>query len=98
VIAQQPLGGAPISLTPAIEKTLRKTRHQIQPFAVGTDRPAVETGHDLTLPRPFKSETRLVTLCHSDGRPLLALTVVWKLSYAIEDGHLLIRREKCGLI
>jgi hypothetical protein len=27
----------------------------------------------------------------------LALTVVWKLSYAIEDGHLPIQREKCGL-
>jgi hypothetical protein len=65
--------------------------------AVGTDRPTVETGHDLTLPRPFKSETRLVTLWHSDGRPFLALTVVWKLSYAIEDGHLPIQREKSGL-
>jgi len=39
----------------------------------------------------------LVTLCHSDGRPFLALTVVWKLSYAMEDGHLPIQREKCGL-
>jgi hypothetical protein len=27
----------------------------------------------------------------------LALTVVWKLSYAIEDGHLPIQREKCRL-
>jgi hypothetical protein len=28
---------------------------------------------------------------------LLALTVVWKLSYAIDDGHLPIQREICGL-
>jgi hypothetical protein len=27
----------------------------------------------------------------------LALTVVWKLSYATEDGHLAIQGEKCGL-
>src|ERR1019366_9212483 len=82
------------------------TRQQVEPLVhlaqqkrstVGTDRPAVKTGHDLPPPRPFKSETRLVTLCHSGGRPFLALTVVWKLSYAIEDGHLPIPREKSGL-
>src|SRR5580658_7493240 len=94
------------SLIPAVEETPCQPSYQIQPLvglaqqqstAVGTDRPSVETGYDLPPPRPFKSETRLVTLCHSDGRPFLALTVVWKLSYAIEDGHLPIQREKCGL-
>ncbi|MGA2714124.1 MAG: hypothetical protein ABSG41_13540, partial [Bryobacteraceae bacterium] len=33
----------------------------------------------------------------ANGRPLLALTVVSKLSYATDDGHLPIQREKCGL-
>jgi len=40
----------------------------------------------------------LDTLCHSDGRPSWALTVVWKLSYATDDGHLPNQREKCGLM
>ena len=93
-------------LISTVEKTLSQTRQQVQAFvglaqqersSIGTDRSAVETGHDLPPPRPFKSETRLVTLCHSDGRPFLALTAVWKLSYATEDGHLPIQREKCGL-
>jgi len=39
----------------------------------------------------------LGTLCHSEGRPFLALTVAWKLSYATLDGFLLICGEKCGL-
>jgi hypothetical protein len=39
----------------------------------------------------------LVTLCHSEGRPFLALTVVWKLSYATNDGLLPIAGEKSGL-
>jgi hypothetical protein len=93
-------------LISTVQKTLSETRQQVEPLVnlaqqkrstVGTDCPAVKTGHDLPPPRPLKSETRLVTLCHSDGRPFLALTVVWKLSYAIEDGHLPIQREKSGL-
>ena len=65
-------------LIPAVQKTLPKPRQQVEPLvhlpqqkrsAVGTDRPPVKTGHDLPPPRPFKSEARLITLCHSDGRP-----------------------------
>jgi hypothetical protein len=94
-------------LIPAVQKTLPKPRQQVEPpvhlaqqkrSSVGTDRPAIETGYDFPPPRPFKSEARLVTLCHSEGRPFLALTVVWKLSYATEVGLLPIQREKCGLI
>jgi hypothetical protein len=39
----------------------------------------------------------LVTLCHSEGLLSLALTAVWKLSYAMKDGLLPIAGEKCGL-
>jgi hypothetical protein len=31
----------------------------------------------------------LATLCHSKGRLFLALTAVWKLSYAMKGGFLL---------
>jgi hypothetical protein len=91
---------------PAVEKTFRQSTQKIQTLvglaqqkraAIGTDRPAVETGHNLPLPAGFESEARLVTLCHSEGRPLGALTVVWKLSYATNDGLLPIAGEKSGL-
>ena len=38
---------------------------------------------------PFKIRIGLDTLCHSKGRFLLALTAVWKLSYAMKGGFLL---------
>src|SRR5258708_1893599 len=66
-------------LIPAVEKTFRQARQQIQALvglsqqecpAIGTYRSAVESRHDLPLPAGFKSEPRLVTLCHSEGRPL----------------------------
>ena len=66
-------------LIPVVEKTLRHARQQIQAFvglaqqecsAVGTDRAAVEPGHDLPRTAGFKSEAGLGTLCHSEGRPL----------------------------
>ena len=60
--------------------------------------PAKRDGIHAGLPEAhFISEARLVTLCHSEGRPFLALTVVWKLSYATEAGLLPIQREKSGL-
>jgi len=55
-------------LIPAVEKALCQPPYQIQPLiglaqqecsAVGTDRPAVETGYDFPPPRPFKSEAGL---------------------------------------
>ena len=63
----------------AVQEALRQARQQIQPLvglaqlhgaSVGADRAAVETGHHLPLSAGFKSETGLVTLCHSEGRPL----------------------------
>src|ERR1700691_6095854 len=93
-------------LMPAVQKTLCQPRQQIQALVglaqqkgspIGTDRTSVKTGHNLTLPAGFKSEAGLDTICHSEGRPLLALTVVWKLSYAMKDGLLPSTCEKCGL-
>ena len=66
-------------LIPAVQKTLRQARQQIQALvglaqqqcpAVGTDRAPVESGHDLPRTAGFKSEAGLGTLCHSEGRPL----------------------------
>jgi hypothetical protein len=46
-------------LIPTVQKTLSETRQQVEPLihlaqqkrsAIGTDRPAVKTGHDFTLP------------------------------------------------
>jgi hypothetical protein len=66
-------------LIPAVEKALCQAWQQIQPFAglaqeqgatVGGDRPPVESGYDFPFSAGFKSEIRLDTLCHSEGRPL----------------------------
>ena len=66
-------------LIPAVEKTLRHPGQQIEALVglaqqqratIGTDCAPVETGHDLTLPAGFEFEAGLVTLCHSEGRPL----------------------------
>jgi hypothetical protein len=65
-------------LIPAVEKTFCQAREQVQALiglaqqeraAIGTDRPAVEPGHDFPSSGGFKSEAGLVTLCHSEGRP-----------------------------
>src|SRR5580658_10388468 len=67
---------------PAVEKTLRQPRQQIQALVglaqqegatVGTDRAPVKPRHDLTLSTGFKSEAGLVTICHSRGRLLFVL-------------------------
>jgi hypothetical protein len=66
-------------LIPAIQKTLRQPRQQIQALVglaqqkcspIGTDGASVETGHDLPFSAGFKRETPLDTICHSEGRPL----------------------------
>ena len=66
-------------LIPPVQKTFRQSRQQIQALvglpqqqctAIGTDRAAVESGHDLPRTAGFKSEAGLDTLCHSEGRPL----------------------------
>jgi hypothetical protein len=66
-------------LIPAIQKTLRQPRQQIQALVglaqqkrspIGTDGAPVKTGQDLPLPAGFKSEAGLDTICHSEGRPL----------------------------
>jgi hypothetical protein len=84
-------------LLPAVEETFRQPGKQIQALVglskqqrapIATDRAAVELGNDFALPAGFKSEVGLDTLCHSEGRFFLALTVVWKLSYATKDGLL----------
>src|ERR1017187_9032156 len=49
------------------------------------------------LPDPSNPKLDWLHSVIGNGRPLLALTVVLKLSYATEDGHLPIRREKYGL-
>jgi hypothetical protein len=65
---------------------------------IRTDRSTVKSGDNFPPPGDFKSEAGLVTLCHSEGRPLFALTAVWKLSYAMKDGLLPIAGEKSRLI
>lgn len=86
-----------VLLLPAIEEALCQARQQIQPLiglpqqqraAIGTDRAAIKSPDDFPLPAGFESETRLVTLCPSEGLSLLALTAVWKLSYAIWEALL----------
>ena len=66
-------------LIPAVEEALCQARQQVEALvglaqqeraAVGTDRSAVETGHDFPRSQRFKSEAGLATLCHSEGRPL----------------------------
>ena len=66
-------------LIPAIEKAFCQACEQVQALiglaqqecaAVGTNRPAVEPRHDFSSSGGFKSEAGLVTLCHSEGRPL----------------------------
>jgi hypothetical protein len=70
-----------------VQKTARQPWQQIQTLiglaqqecsAVGTDRAPVESGHDLPSPEGFKSETRLVTLCHSEGRSFFGVTACWE--------------------
>jgi hypothetical protein len=64
------------ALIPAIEKTLRQARQKIQLLVglaqkqgapVRADRSTVESGYDFPLSAVCKFETRLGTLCHSEG-------------------------------
>ncbi len=76
-----------------------QSRQQIQPLVrLAQQQRSTIRGHGAAVePRPhtarkmpFKLERFLVTLCHSKSRCLLALTVVWKLSYARCSGFLLV--------
>ena len=67
-------------LVPSVEKTPGQTWEQIQALVglaqqqratVGTDRAAIESGHNLPRTAVFKSEAGLGTLCHSEGRLFL---------------------------
>ena len=67
-------------LIPTVEEARSQARQQIEApvglaqqkrAAIGTDRSAVEPGHDFPRPQGFKSEAGLATLCHSEGRSFL---------------------------
>jgi hypothetical protein len=84
---------------PTVEEALRQARQEVQTpvgfpqqerATVAGHRAAVERGADPARKMPFKLEFRLATLCHSKGRLFLALTAVWKLSYAMKGGFLLV--------
>jgi hypothetical protein len=83
---------------PPIEKALGEAGQQVQALvslpqqeraAIAGHGAAVESGADAARKMSFEFESGLATLCHSKGRFSLALTVVWKLSYAMKDGFLL---------
>src|SRR2546426_5248761 len=93
-------------LIPAVEKTLRQPRQHIQALvclvqqqrpAIRTDRAPVQPGHDLALPASFKSEAGLVTLCHSESRPLFGSNCCSETQLCHEGRLLPIACEKCGL-
>src|SRR5689334_17970938 len=80
---------------PSVKKTGGQWAKQVQPLlrlsqqqrsAIGGDGSTIESGYNLPSLASFKSETRLDTLCHKKSRSLLALTAVWKLSYAMRSG------------
>jgi hypothetical protein len=69
-----------LGLLSTVQETLRQARQQIQALvgfaqqqgaAVGTDGSPIEAGHDFPPSEGFKSETGLVTLCHSESRSSL---------------------------
>ncbi len=59
--------------------------------------PAVETGHDLPLPAGFKSEARLVTLCHSEGRSFFGANCCVETQLCHEGRPFANSGEICGL-
>jgi hypothetical protein len=95
-------------LIPAVQETLRQTRQQIQPLV----RPAQQKSARSELIVPPSNRATISRLPEAPNPKLdwlhsviakavlfLALTAVWKLSYATKDGLFLpIAGEKCGLI
>ena len=93
-------------LIPPVQKTICQSRQQIHPpvnlaqeesAAVGADRAAVKTGHDLARTAGFKPKTELVTLCRSKAVSSLAQTCCGKYVYARIGGLLLHLCEISGL-
>jgi hypothetical protein len=71
------------TLIPLVQKALSQSRQEVQsPVrlaqqkrpAIAADAAPVEPGHDLSVAAPVKEETRLDTLCHSEGRLFVDVT------------------------
>ena len=63
---------------------------QQQRTPISGERPGVELRRDLPRKMGFKLEAVLATLRHSGSRLLSGQNLVWKLSYAPEDGFSLV--------
>jgi len=93
-------------LVPAVQKALRQTGQQIQALVgLGSSNAPpseliVPPSNRATISREPQSSNSKPDWVHSviaKAVLSLALTVVWKLSYAMKDGLLPIPSEKCGL-
>jgi hypothetical protein len=71
------------ALIPLVQKAFRQARQKVQtPVrlaqqkrpSIGADGAPVEPGHNLSVAALVKQETRLDTLCHSEGRLFVDVT------------------------